>query len=194
MTYKEILAALAIGLTFYAFVPYVRSIINHEIKPHVFSWVIWALTTFIVFFAQLEGGGGIGALPIGISGLITLYVAYLAYTKKADIEINKLDWFFFISALSSLPFWYFTSDPLWAVIVLTLVDAFGLAPTLRKVYLKPHEESVLFFVLITARNIMVVIALEVYSLTTVLFPATIAGFCLILVVLITYRRRALESI
>lgn len=193
MMYKEFLSALAIALTFFAFFPYICSILKGEIKPHVFSWVIWGSTTFIVFLAQLKDGGGVGAWPIGVSGLITIYVAFLAYVKKADITITKTDWFFFLSAMMSLPLWYFTADPLWAVIILTGVDVFGFGPTVRKAYSHPFDENRLFFSLFMVRNLIVVIALEHYSLTTVLFPAVIAAACLVLLVLITFRRRMMAA-
>jgi len=182
--YKEFLSGLAIALTFFAFLPW-----KDEIKPHVFSWVIWGSTTFIVFLAQLKDGGGAGAWPIGVSGLITIYVAFLAYVKKSDITITKTDWLFFLSAMMSLPLWYFTADPLWAVIVLTSVDVVGFGPTLRKAYSHPFEEDRIFFSLFMVRNLIVIVALEHYSMTTVMFPATIASACLALLILITYRRR-----
>jgi hypothetical protein len=93
--------------------------------------------------------------------------------------------------MSSLPFWYLTSDPLWAVVILTSVDIFGLGPTVRKAYAKPHEESVSFFALIVVRNGLAIMALELYSVTTVLFPAAVMVFCLLLVAVIVVRRKAL---
>ncbi len=194
MLYKELISAVAIALTVIAFFPYIRSIIQGAIRPHVFSWVIWGTTTFVVFLAQLDGNGGTGAWPIGVSGIITIFIALLAYLKKADITITKTDWLFLISALSSLPFWYLTSDPLWAVVVLTTVDVLGFGPTVRKTYANPHSESMLFFALFTTRNLLVIIALESYSVTTVLFPAAIAIACILFMLMMTYRRRELAAV
>lgn len=194
MTVNEILSYIAIALTFYSFYPYIRSILQNEFKPHVFSWVIWATTTFIVFFAQIEGGGGAGAWPTGVSALITCYVAYLAYKNIGDIKITRLDWVFFLTAMSSIPFWYLTADPFWAVIILTTVDVFGLVPTLRKAYDKPYEESVQFYAITTVRNIISIVALDIYSTTTILFPAAVAFFCFVLIVVVLYRRRELEQL
>jgi hypothetical protein len=188
MSYKELLSAIAIALTFMAFYPYIRSIINGSNKPHVFSWIIWGTTTFVVFLAQLEDSGGAGAWPIGVSGGITILIALLAYLKRSDITITGIDWLFFISAMSSLPFWYFTSDPLWAVVILTTVDVLGFGPTVRKAYLFPYSESLLFFALFTARNLLVLLALENYTVTTVLFPAVIAAMCTLLIAMVMYRR------
>lgn len=190
---KPLLSILAVAVTLIAFYPYVRGILAGRIKPHVFSWVIWALTTLVVFFAQLAAGGGIGAWPIGISGSITLGIAVLAWSKRADISITRTDWLFFIAALASLPLWFLTADPLWAVLVLTLVDLLGFGPTVRKIWYLPQTESPGFFSLFLLRNLLVVAALEDYSVATVLFPAAIAATCLLLIMLLFYRRRVLQS-
>ncbi|MCF6255346.1 MAG: hypothetical protein L3J98_06080 [Gammaproteobacteria bacterium] len=189
--YKELLSAIAITLTFIAFYPYIRSILQKKTKPHVFSWVIWGSTTFIVFLAQLADKGGAGAWVTGVSGTITLYIAILAYIKKSDITITRTDWMFFILAMMSLPFWYFTSDPLWAVVILTAVDIIGFGPTIRKAHAQPFEENLIFYMLFVPRNIIAVAALEHYSLTTILFPIVTAVACIMLILMIIYRRRML---
>lgn len=193
MPYKEILSAVAISLTFIAFYPYLRGIAQGTIKPHVFSWVIWGTTTFVVFLAQLNAHGGVGAWPIGISGAITIVIAILAFTKRADVGITKVDWLFFASALSSLPLWYLTSSPALAVVVLTTVDLLGFGPTIRKAYASPHSESLSFFALFAARNGIVVLALENYSVATVLFPAAVAIACVLLMLLIAFRRHKVAA-
>ena len=129
---KELLSAIAIGLTFILFLPYIRSSWKGETRPHVFSWVIWGIVTFIVFFAQLAGKAGLGAWPIGVSAAITSYIALLAYRKRGDTQITRTDWGFLIAALSAVPFWFATSDPIWAVVILTIVDLAGFGPTIRK--------------------------------------------------------------
>jgi len=189
---KTLLSMIAIALTFLAFVPYITGILKGTTKPHVFSWVIWGSTTFIVFLAQLEGHAGIGAWPIGISGVITILVALLAYIKRSDITITNKDWLFFCIAMSALPIWYLMSDPLWAVVILTAIDVLGFAPTARKVYHAPYSEPISFVALFFVRNVLVLFALEYYSVTTVLFPAVIAIACLLLITLIIMRRRVIS--
>ena len=144
MPYKELLSAAAIALTLAAFYPYIRDILRGSIKPHVFSWVIWGITTVVVFLAQLQAKGGAGAWAIGVSGSITCFIALLAYIKRADVAITRMDWVFFMLALLSLPLWYVTADPLWAVILLTLLDLLGFGPSFRKAHAAPHSESLFF--------------------------------------------------
>ena len=191
--YKELLSVIAIALTFVAFFPYIHSILKGKTKPHVFSWVIWGSTTFVVFLAQLADKGGAGAWPTGVSGLITIYVAFLAYIKKSDSTISRTDWMFFLAAMCSLPLWYFTSNPLWAVVILTLVDVIGFAPSFRKAYIYPFEEQITFFVIIAVRNLISILALAHYSLTTVLFPLITAIACLMFILMVTYRRRVIAG-
>ncbi len=193
MMYREIVSGIAIALTFIGFVPYIRAIRQNKTKPHVFSWVIWGTTTFIASLAQLSSGGGVGAWPIGISGLITIYIAVLAYINRADSSITRLDWWFLLAAMSSLPLWYLTADPLWVVVILTSVDVIGFGPTLRKAHARPFEESLVFFGIFAVRNLMAIAALEQYTVATVLFPAATGLACVALIVLVVYRRQVLPA-
>jgi hypothetical protein len=146
-----------------------------------------------VFFAQLAGNAGVGAWPIGISGLMTFSIAILSYVKRGDTQITPTDWAFFLAALSAIPAWYLTSDPLWAVVILTLADLFGFGPTMRRAYNQPNLESGSFYALGALRNSLVVIALEHYSLTTALFPAGVGAACLIVAAVILVRKRSLAE-
>jgi len=101
-----------------------------------------------------------------------------------NFERPRSDWQFFIATLSSLPIWFFTSDPLWAVIILTTVDVLGFGPTERKAYHAPHTESLTFFSLFAVRNLIVIAALESLSVTTVLFPLVIAVAYTLLIMMI----------
>lgn len=188
---KQILAIIAALLTLVAFIPYIQSILTGQTKPHIFTWIIWGLTTFIVFLAQLADQGGMGAWPIGLSGILTMSVALLAYVKKSDSSITRTDWAFFIAAISAIPFWYITTNPLSAVIILTTVDVIGFLPTIRKVYHKPHEDRIFMYVLMIIRNMVATLALEHYSLTTMLFPLVMIAAAILYIAIIIVRRRIL---
>ena len=186
--YKDYLSVIGIGLTFLAYIPYIHSILKNKIKPHVFSWLIWGVTTLIVFFAQLSDDGGVGAWVIGVSGVLVTGIALLAYIKKSDSSITKIDWFFLLIAILALCSWYLSSSAVSAVVVLTLMNVVGFAPTIRKSYHQPFSESLSFFVILVPRNLLSIAALEHYSVTTAFFPAVTAVACLILICVVLYRR------
>lgn len=186
---KELLSAAAIALTFIGYYPYIRSIHDGVTKPHVFSWVVWGAVTVVVSFAQLADGAGVGAWPILVSGIVTLYVAALAYRRRGDTRITRSDWLFLVLALSALPAWYLTSDPLWAVVILTTADTLGYAPTFRKSWHQPFSENLTLYVLLTLRNLIAIAALENFSLTTILFPAVIAATTIVFIAMVLSRRQ-----
>lgn len=189
---KDVFGLIALILTFAAFYPYVRSILRGETRPHIFTWLIWGGGTVVVSLAQLSDGGGQGAWVIGISGLITLMIAALAWHRSADTNIVPLDWLFLIFAASALPIWFLTDTALFAVVILTLIDLAGFGPTVRKAYRFPHSENATFFAIGALRNAFVLLALGYYSWTTILFPAAVGLACLCFVALLLIRRFMLQ--
>lgn len=189
---KTWLSIIATTISILALFPYLLSTLRGAIRPHVMSWTIWGITTSIVFWAQREAGGGVGAWPVGISAGVAFLIAITAYTKRGDLRIVRTDWVFFLTALAAIPLWYATSSPLLAVLLVTTVDILGFGPTLRKAYDLPHSESLLFFCMIVVRNILVLMALESYSLTTVIFPAAIGSMAAVVAVVVVTRRAALK--
>lgn len=192
ITLKALFSGVSIAVTLLAYFPYVVAIARDQTRPHLFSWIIWSLVTYIVFFAQLDADGGVGAWPTLVAALLSTYITVLAYRHKADVHINGSDWLFFLSALMAIPFWYYCGDPLWAVVLVTLVDTLAFAPTLRKAYYYPHQEHLTFFALFILRNVFSVFALEAYSVTTLLFPVVISLACGGLIGLTLWRRRRLK--
>ena len=65
LSIKPLASAVAFALTVALFLPYIRSIRQRRTIPHVFSWIVWAFGTAVVFLAQLADGAGLGAWPIG---------------------------------------------------------------------------------------------------------------------------------
>ncbi|MGP1609757.1 MAG: hypothetical protein ACTS5G_03540, partial [Burkholderiales bacterium] len=164
---------------------------NAVMRPHVFSWFIWTISTAVVFFAQVVADGGAGAWSTGVSGAMTAYVTWLAWVMCRDIHITRLDWVFLCAALASLPLWYLTANPLWAVVILTTIDVLGFGPTVRKLYHYPYEESVWFYFLFAVRSGVSILALESLSLTTLLFPVAMVASCSLVCLLLLLRRQIL---
>jgi hypothetical protein len=189
---KTWLSALATAISLVAFLPYLVSTLRGAIRPHVMSWTIWGITTSIVFWAQRESGAGVGAWPVGFSAIIAFMVAILAYSKRSDIRIARSDWGFFLTALAAVPLWHLTDSALTAVLLVTTIDVLGFGPTLRKAYAHPRSESLLFFSMIVVRNILVVLALESYSVTTALFPVAIGTMAAVVFTTVLIRRMQLK--
>lgn len=190
--YKDALAAAAIVLTVAMYVPYIRSIHAGRTRPQLLSWVTWTLSAFVVFFAQLAGDGGTGAWPTFVAGVVTAYIAVLAYRRRAVAIITKTDWGCFGVAVAALPCWLLASDPLLAVVLLTAVELVAFGPTFRFALVDPNRERIGFYLLGAARNALAIFALADCSLTTALFPAAKGAACVLLVATLAYRRTRLR--
>ena len=193
MILKNALSLLATGLTLVGFFPYIRSILKGDTRPHVFSWVIWGITTLLAFAGQWAGHGGVGTWSTAVSGAITVGIAVLAYYRKGDISIHRIDWIFLIAAVAAIPIWIVTSDPFWAVLLLTTDDVLGFFPTIRKSMVDPYSENLTTYWILLFRNLVSIVALEHYSATTVMFPAAMSVTIVIMIPLLLYYRRRVRA-
>ena len=189
---KVILGILAVVVGLIGYVPYYRDILRGATKPHPFSWFAFALMLGITFFAQLVTGAGAGAWVNGVSALAVFGIAALSIVKGYR-EITTFDWFCFAGALLGIVLWRVTNDPFTAVVIVTITDTVAFAPTFRKAYLKPGEETASLFVFSAAKYAVSLFALTVFTPTTALFPAVLVLSNLALVFLLIFRRRQLAK-
>jgi len=188
MSEKEILGVLAIVVGFIAYIPYLWLLIKRQIKPHIFSWFIWGLLTAIAFAAQIEDGAGPGAWVTGFTAMVSFIIVALSF-KYGEKDITKSDCYSFVGALAAIPLWYITKDPLWAVILVTIIDALAFYPTFRKSYYKPNEETMITYTLSGIKFIIALMALERFTVTTALYPLSLVIMNGAFVIMLLWRRR-----
>lgn len=191
-TVKPVLGIIAIclGLAAYAF--YISGILKNQTKPHAFSWLLWTLTTAIVFIAQFTKGGGSGSWSTGFTctvclaiGIISLFKYDKAYTLS-DIT------FIGIALLALLP-WFFTKNPTTSVVLIASIDVIGYGPTLRKSFYFPHEEKAISFGLNSIKHLFSFLALQNYIVATWIYPASQIFMNGLVVVLILIRKHHLKE-
>lgn len=180
----------SIIMTLVGYFYYFKDIFAGKTKPHAFSWLVWAALTSIAFAGQLADNGGPGAYVTAVTATISYIVFFLAL-KKGEKNITTSDKLNLLGAAFALGLWFFTSDPLWSVILITIVDFLGFLPTIRKSYHKPHEETLISYVLAGLKFVLAIIALENYSLVTWLYPASLVAANLLFVVMLIVRRKKL---
>jgi len=138
--------------------------------------------------------GGVGTFPVAFAALLCFAIAFLTYKKVGFDYITKSDWVFLTLALLTLPLWYITSDALYAIVLLSLIDVIGFIPTFKKAYKFPYEEQLTFFVLMFIRDIFFTIpALEIYTPTTMVFPLTLSTATLIFITMVYVRRQKINQ-
>ncbi|MFA6279578.1 MAG: hypothetical protein WC612_02135 [Bdellovibrionales bacterium] len=184
-------AALAVFISFFTNAIYIRDTLRGKTKPHLFSWLVWALVMGIGAAIAFSEGAYMGALAIG-NGSLWCFVISLLALRHGEKRITLSDWVMFLSALSIIPFWFFTKEPLLAAFLAASIDFFGFMPTFRKAWHKPLEENLKAFSLYVSISIFRVLSIDPYSWTTGLYPTAVLVMETSMVIMLFFRRRALS--
>lgn len=189
---KEMMAVIAIIITLIGYGQYFRSMFAGKTKPHMFSWLIWATLTAIAYFAQVTDNAGPGAWITALTAIISFIIVGFAFFK-GEKNITRSDWITFIAAIISIPVWLITDNPLWAVIIITVIDALGFWPTFRKSWMKPYEETSIHYFMASLKFVLALIALDNFTVITALYPASLVFMNGAFLVLLFMRRRVIKQ-
>lgn len=190
---KAIIAVITIIIAVISYIPYFRDMLSGKTKPHAFSWLIWAILNGIAFVGQVYDKGGAGSWPLGFT-VVAMMAIFLVSLKKGEKDIRPFDWFCLIAAGLALIPWVLADSPLISIILITIINLLGFMPTIRKVYSKPHEETLITHVLSTIKYGLILVALQVYTAITVLFPLVVFIADGLLVGLIMVRRKQVAKL
>ncbi len=188
---KIVLGYMAVMLGFIAYGFYFKDIFKGRTRPHAFSWLIWALITAEAYWAQVVKGGGAGAWATGAASIICFMIGLLALSKK-ERKFSVYDWITLTAALVAILLWFTTNDPLSSVIILSVTDLIGSIPTVRKSIAHPEQETAKAYAMHGIKFAIAILALQAYSLTTWLFPATLGIANVALAALIVIRRKQIN--
>jgi len=193
ITLQQILGGIGVLVGLAGYVVYFRGIFQGKIKPHAFSWFVWAVITLIGFLAQVADGAGPGAWVTGFTAAMSFILVVVGLGSSSRALIEKSDIYFFVASLFAVPLWYFTGDPLWSVILITIIDAVAFIPTFRKAYIHTESESVFHASCAGIKFVFGIFALQHFSITTVLYPASLIVMNIGFVAMLVWRRHALKN-
>lgn len=189
---KEIIGIIAVVLTFVGYIPYFIDIHNGKTKPHMFSWLVWSVTTGVVIALQISAGAG-PSVWVTCSVWLMLVTVFCLSFRYGHKDRRAIDIIFLITALAAIPLWLFAKQPILAIALLCTIEMLGFAPTIRKAWVDPYSETLAMYAVTSFRHILALLALANWNIVSYLFPLTwvIAngGFAILLVV----RRRIIHN-
>lgn len=174
------------------FVPYLRDIFRRQTQPHAYSWLVWAILQTVGVAAQLKDGAGYGAWALAISAVFCFTIFILSF-KYGTRNITRFDGVCLFASLIAIAFYFSLENPLWAIVVVAVVDFVGFLPTFRKGWEEPATETPSTFALSALANLLSLFALQHYSITTVLYIASLFFTNSSFVAMILWRRKKLRA-
>lgn len=171
MTQVEIFGVLSTAMIFVSRAFYFKSVFKHGAKPHAFSWLIWGCISAVGFAAQVAEGAGPGAWARGFACATCFLLVVIGYVR-GDRSYTRSDWITLIVSLSAIPLWIITKTPLWSVILVCIIDTVGYLPTVRKAWIRPHEEPMAGYAWFALGALLSLFAIVNYTPSTWLYPVT----------------------
>jgi hypothetical protein len=190
--YKNLLGALAVIVQLSSYGIYLRGIYIGKIKPHAFTWFAWGTLTSIGFAAQVVSKAGAGSWVMFMNALLCYSIAIIAF-RQGHVKYSLFDWIALSGAILGGFLWYVTSNPFFAVILISISDAIGILPTIRKAYYFPNEESIAPWLVGIFTYALSILALNSLVITNWLYPASIMITDFIFVIEVSVRRRSLKQ-
>ena len=188
---KIIFTTIATILGIIGFIPYLKDVFRLKTKPHIYTWLIWAITQTTAIVGIIYGGGAWGALNLIVGTIFVIIIFFLSF-RYGSKNITKQDTLVLFLALCSVIAWWQLNNPLLAVIMVSIIDALGYIPSFRKAYKDPWSETQSTWLIFTISNIFALLALDKYNLLTVTYLGSIT-LANILMFLICFLRRKISN-
>lgn len=189
---KSIFGIVAAVITLVAFFPYIRDLLQGRTQPHIYTWLIWAITQSTAVAGIWYGGGGWGAVNLTTS-TVFVFVIFILSFKYGTRNITAFDTVTFIAALGAIFVWWGLKNPVLAVLLVTAIDIAGYLPTFRKSLEEPWSETVATWAAFVVGNILSIFALDAFNILTLTYIVTIIVANLIVVAICLTRRRSVPK-
>ena len=189
---KEIIGAIAVILTFVAYIPYYRDILKGKTRPHIYSWSLWGLLTILLVALQIKGGAGAATWVTAAAGLLCIGVVLFSL-KNGKRDITKSDTVVAILSLLAIGFWLIADQPVISISLVIIADMLAFIPTVRKSYFDPYSETLSLYVTNALRFALAFFAIEHYTyLSTSWIVAWVIGNALLSVLIFVRRKQVRE--
>jgi hypothetical protein len=169
MDWRQILGIIAGLITFLAIVPYVLDTVRGTTRPNLVTWFLWTLNGSILAYAQFTAGASWTLAVLVASTLSTAVVTMLAI-PFGQRRYGFVDAACLAMALAAMTGWWWTENPLTAIVLGVLAEIFAVSPTIAKTYRTPSSETPITYWATTFATILSLIASTRFDLANLLFP------------------------
>jgi len=191
MDWRTVIGLAAGTITLLSILPYIRDILRGLTRPNLVTWWLWTLNGGILSLAQYTAGASWTLAVVVAATIATAMVAVLA-VPFGQRDYRLLDMVCLVMALAALGGWWWTKDPLTAIVLGIVAEIFAVSPTIAKTYRAPETETPSTFWLTAFATILSMIASTKFDLANLLFPIYFIVVNTLIAVMATRGRRRMQ--
>lgn len=154
---------------------------------------MWGTITLIAFAAQVYDNAGPGAWVMGLSAFFCLLQAALAFKYGDRADITRSDKIALAASLSAIIPWLLTNDPLWSVILISIIDGVAFYPTMRKSWRKPWDENLTAYNMASLKFVISLLAMMNFTIVTTLYAFAVIALNSSFTLMCLIRRQSLPK-
>ncbi len=165
---------------------YIYTILTKKTIPNFTGWFIMAVSMSIVFFSSLSAWAKESIYLIGVLASLHIVEATLAFFY-GKFYITKFEIIILIISCISILIWMWTDNPLYAIIINTIVDAFWMLSISYKLFRFPETEDKIAWIVSDCMYIINLFSISVWNIENALFVVVnvITGT---IIVFLTFRK------
>jgi hypothetical protein len=168
----EYLVLVAVAVTLFAALVYIRSMFKGQTKPNRVTWFMWSIAPFIAAAAASSKGVNWAVIPVFMSGLSPFLVfAASFFNRKAYWKLSSFDYVCGLLAALAIGLWLVTNNPNLAIIFAIMSDALPAIPTLAKAWHNPETENAWPFIIGIFSPITSFLVTTAWTFSELAFPA-----------------------
>ena len=187
VTFKDLMGALAVGITLAAYGIYVWQTLRGEARPHPLSWLIFGILTGTAYLVQVDEAAGAGSWVMGITAIVCLALCLMSFWR-GERTFPWYEWAFLGAAAVIFVFYLLSGQPTIAAALAASVAVLGFGPTLTKAWRRPHSDSVTTFALNGLKFVPAFFAMDSLTVSTCVMPAALVVANLAVAAIIYVRR------
>jgi hypothetical protein len=185
---KIALVVMGICISRAGTIKYIKDIIAHKTKPHIYTRIIWFITQTIGILGIYKSGWWMGAWWPAI-WLIGLSIVIALSFRHGTKDITAFDTALLVWWIIAIGLWFLIDNPIWSLIVVSCIDIVWYIPTIRKTRNDPYSETLIAWIGYCIANLCNIFALSTYNFNTLVYVGSIFASNLLMTTLILSKRR-----
>jgi hypothetical protein len=191
--WHEVLGIVAGVIWILSLIPYIHSAVRGTTRFSSISCTLWFLLGLIEIAAQWSAGASwslIMMIVLAFNIGVIMIFSWIGYGYK---KTHWSDYVCVVFAILALVLWYYTDNPLVALVLSVIANALAAIPTLTKTYRDPHTESAIMWLVVSGASVLGILSTEIWDVANLLAPVYTLIECISIWALAYFGQRVMRA-